>query len=70
MELSFENFINYYNLDLGDIYKKMCWSRGLAEAGIIDNFNEPDEEKLTSGLRRIQHIDDSNYIDCVLRHLM
>jgi hypothetical protein len=47
----------------------MCWSRGLAEAGIIDNFNEPDEEKLTSGLRRIQHIDDSNYIDCVLRHL-
>lgn len=69
MELSFENFINYYNLDLDDIYKKMCWSRGLAEAGIIDNFNEPDEEKLTSGLRRIQHIDDSNYIDCVLRHL-
>ncbi|WP_292462799.1 DEAD/DEAH box helicase [Methanolobus sp.] len=69
MELSFENFISYYNLDLDDIYKKMCWSRALAEAEIIGGFNEPHEEQLTSGLRRIQHIDDSNYIDCVLRSL-
>jgi hypothetical protein len=70
IEVSFENFITYYNLDLDDIYKKMCWSRGLAEAEIIDDFNEPDEKQLTSGLRRIQHIDDSSYIDCVLRHLI
>jgi superfamily II DNA or RNA helicase len=69
MELSFENFINYYNLDLDDIYKKMCWSRALAEAEIINGFNEPDEEQLTSGLRRIEHIDDRSYIDCVLKHL-
>lgn len=69
MELSFENFIDYYNLELDDLYKKMCWSRARAEAEIINNFDEPDEEKLTSGLRRIQHIDDSSYIDCVLRHL-
>ena len=69
MELSFENFIIYYNLDFDDIYKKMCWSRALAEAGMIDNFNDPDEEQLTSGLRRIQHIDDSSYINCVLSHL-
>lgn len=70
MELSFENFINYYNFDLDDIYKKMCWSRALAEAEIIDDFNEPDEKQLTSGLRRIQHIDDSSYIDCVISCLI
>ncbi|MEZ5334398.1 MAG: DUF3427 domain-containing protein [Methanolobus sp.] len=69
IELSFENFINYYNLDLDDIYKKMCWSRALAEAEIIDDFNDPDEKQLTGGLRRIQHTDDSSYIDFVLSRL-
>ncbi|MDY0387318.1 MAG: DUF3427 domain-containing protein [Methanolobus sp.] len=69
MSLSFENFMEYYDLELDDIYKKLCWSRALEEAGLIADFNEADEEKLTSGLRRIQHIDDGNYIDCILKHL-
>lgn len=69
MDLCLENFMDFYNLELDDIYKRLCWSRALADAGIIDDFTDPDEEQLTNGLRRIQHIDDINYIDCILKFL-
>lgn len=69
INLSFEKYLDYYSMSTDDIYKNMCWSRGLADASIIDDFNEPNEKKLTKGLRRLQHIDDIRYIDTIINHL-
>jgi superfamily II DNA or RNA helicase len=60
-ELSFENYLDYYKLSTYDVYKKLSWSRAMAEASIIKDFSDPDEDILTKGLRRIQHIDDHFY---------
>lgn len=65
-ELKFDKFLEIYDLSIDDIYKKMSWSRLLAEAGIIKNFKEPDEKQITKGLRRLQYINDIEFIDCIL----
>lgn len=68
--LTFERFIDYYKLKLDDIYSKCCWSRVLVEAGITLDFNDVDEEKLRKGIRRLFHIDDIKYIDCILKFMV
>ncbi len=46
-----------------DIYRRgVVWSRLLVEAGFRDPFHEPDEARLTKGLRRIAHINDLELI--------
>ncbi len=50
-------FLEFYRLEPEDIYKKgVSWSRLCFEAGVLTNINDPDEKRLTTGLRRIQHI--------------
>lgn len=50
-----ENFIEYNQLELDDIYKKSSWSRLCALAGVRDDFCAPDEDIISKGLRRFCH---------------
>ncbi len=64
--LTFENYLEAYKLEPFDIYRKVCWSRVQVEAGFKEAFSDPDEEKLTDGLRNLCHIEDVNYIEYIL----
>ncbi len=50
------NFVEYHHLEFDDIYRRGNWSRLLVRAGIRTDFSEPDEERLTKGLRRLTHV--------------
>lgn len=58
IKLSLPNFLQYHRLELDDIYRRASWARLCADAGVRESFVEPDESRLTKGLRRLQHIDD------------
>ncbi len=61
--LTIGSFLEYSHLDIDDIYKRnLCWSRLKVLAGLENDFNEPDEQQLTKGLRRLQYIDGPQYI--------
>ena len=64
-DLTLTNFIDHYHLSLNDIYSKASWNRLLREAEIISEYNQPDEEQLTKGLRRILHINSRRFINSV-----
>jgi len=65
--LNLKNFIEYYRLDLDDIYRKDSWSRLCAEAGMVPNFSDPDEKRLSRGLRRITHINSVALINRLIK---
>jgi len=54
--LTLYDFLDYHRIELDDIYKRGCWRRLQVEAGMHQNFEEPDEERLSKGLRRVTHI--------------
>ena len=69
-ELSLASFLETYNLSLYEIYRKnACWSKLCAEAGIIRDFNDPDEIPLTTGFARLLHVNSRRYIDFILKLL-
>jgi superfamily II DNA or RNA helicase len=45
--LTFKNFLELNNIPLPFIYKNSCWHRLCAQAGVIKDFNEPNEVELT-----------------------
>ncbi len=55
LPLTLNNFITYHHLELDDIYRKGSWSRLCANAGVRENFQNPDEAVLSKGLRRMCH---------------
>ncbi len=57
-QLSLENFLEYHRLEPDAIFRRASWSRLCVAAGVLEDFSDPDEERLTKGLRRLQHIDD------------
>lgn len=66
LPLSLANFLEYYRLDIDDIYRRASWSRLCVEAGVRESFIDPDELRLTKGLRRLHHVNDIQQIDCIL----
>ena len=70
--LTLANFLDYYNLSIGSIYRiKLTWSELLHKAGKLPSFSEetnPDIKLLTTGLRRICHINSLKYIDYLLKN--
>lgn len=69
-ELSLANFVEHYGLTLHDVYRRASWARLCAEAGVIEEFNGPDEAILTKGLGRLLHINSRRYIDFIRRLLV
>jgi hypothetical protein len=50
-------FLERHQLDPDDLYRRdTSWSRLCVEASLTEPFQEPDESRLTKGLRRIEHI--------------
>lgn len=63
-------FLAQYRLSPDDIYRRgTSWSRLCVDAGIRDDFVDPDEKQLTAGLRRIQHVNCPLRISGVLPYL-
>lgn len=56
--LSLGAFLEHYELQPDDIYRRQSWSRLCVQAGVRPDFADPDEEQLATGLRRIEHIND------------
>jgi len=63
---SLKQFMEFFKLDLDDVYRRTSWSRLCADAGVRDGFADPDEAALTKGLRRIQHTGSAEQIQRLL----
>ncbi|MUP46977.1 DUF3427 domain-containing protein [Gramella sp. BOM4] len=46
--LNLSNFLEFHHLEIPQIYKKGSWKRLCADAGIIEDFSEPNEKELTN----------------------
>ncbi len=60
--LNLENFLNYYHLDIRQVYSRYSFARLCVEAGEKDEFNEPMEEELTRAFSRVCAIDSRRWI--------
>ena len=69
LKLTLANFLEHHQLKLDNIYRKSSWSRLLVDAGIIDNFEEPDEKRLIKGYRRICHMNSAYQLKALLNLL-
>lgn len=64
--LTLSNFLSYHHLDIRAIHAKYSFSRLCVEAGIRQDFSEPDETKLTKALSRLDQIDSRRWIRFIL----
>ncbi|MCB7479697.1 DEAD/DEAH box helicase [Christiangramia sediminis] len=48
LPLTLSNFIEFHHLRLQQIYKKGSWNRLCAEAGVIEEFSEPNEKEIAN----------------------
>ena len=66
LDLSLENFLRYYHMDVREIYGKYSFSRLKARAGIIEDFNEPLENVMTKSFSRICSIDSRKWLEFLI----
>ena len=60
---SLSEFIERSGIEIDDLYRRdTCWSRLKTESGLCDPFGDPDETRLTRGLRRVSHAADLELI--------
>lgn len=67
--LSMSEFIEFHRLSLDDIYSRSSWSRLLFDAGMRSDFKDPDENRLTKGLRRVTHINAARELRVLIDYL-
>ncbi|POY34721.1 DUF3427 domain-containing protein [Solitalea longa] len=68
LPLTLNNFLNFYHLDLPLIYRKDSWKRLCADAGIINDFNEPNEKELFRTIsKKLLQCNSTSYLNFVLR---
>jgi superfamily II DNA or RNA helicase len=68
-EVSLPEFIDYHRLSLDDIYRRGSWSRLLVSAGLLTDFDEPDEARFAKGLRRIAHMNAARQLRTLIECL-
>jgi superfamily II DNA or RNA helicase len=61
--------LDHLDTSIDDLFKRGLWSRLLCESGCGKAVADPDEERLTKGLRRLSHIDEPHTIGFLLSHL-
>lgn len=68
--LTLANFLEFYNLPVGQIYKNNTWSHLMAKAGKITAFDPKDKDIkfITTGLRRVCHINSWKYLHFLLNN--
>lgn len=62
LDLTLSNFASFYHLDIRNIYSRVSFARLKARAGLIDGFNEPNEEMLTKAFFKIASINSRRWI--------
>ncbi|MFD3156788.1 DUF3427 domain-containing protein [Haloimpatiens sp. FM7330] len=68
-ELNINNFIDYYNLSLEDIYKRFSFNRLCVEAGVKEDFQNLNEKELTKAFSRLLHINSMTWINFIINVL-
>lgn len=68
-QLTISNFIEHHHIDIKSIYAKDSFSRLCVCAGVIDDFDEPDETLITKALVRFCTIDSRRWIEFMLKVL-
>jgi hypothetical protein len=64
-----EDAIDYFDTSLDELLKRGLWSRLLADAGIVDSIDAPDEQQLAKGLCRLSHINCPQQIIALTEYL-
>ncbi|WP_197455706.1 DUF3427 domain-containing protein [Stieleria neptunia] len=64
-----EDALDYFDTTLDELLKRGLWSRLLADAGLIEASEDPDEKQLAKGLRRLSHVNCPLQIQAVKEHL-
>lgn len=67
--LNIQSFVEYHQIELDDIYQRGIWSRLLVDARVRQDFDDPDEEKLSKGLRRLAHVNGVTQLRSLLAML-
>jgi len=62
--------LEYLDASLDELLKRGLWSQLLAEAGLGPKPEDPDQERLAKGLRRLCHVDCADQIQRWLRLLV
>ena len=62
LQLNLKNFLDYYHLDIRNIYAKSSFSRLCVLAKVLPDFNEELEEALTKAFSRFQSINSRRFI--------
>lgn len=66
--LSLTNFLEFHNLNVEQVYKKGSWSRLCAEAGVIEDFSEPNEKEISNFLsNRLINCNSVSYLNFIKR---
>ncbi len=70
-EATLRNFIDHYKLTLESMYKYAgtTWARLCASAGVISNFQEPDEIRVMRLLKRVRALDALSFV-CFIKKLV
>ena len=66
LKLSLQNFLHSTGIELAIIYKKGGWTSLCADAGLIDNFQEPLENLITKGIKKLMQSNSITYFKFVL----
>jgi superfamily II DNA or RNA helicase len=61
--------LDFLDTTLDQLLRRGLWSRMLVDAKLRPGFESPDEERLASGLQRLSHIDDPQYVRFLLRSI-
>ena len=61
--LTIDNFLDFHHLEIQQIYKKGSWKRLCADAGIIQQFEEPNEKEISNFISsRLIHCNSVSYL--------
>jgi len=69
LPLTLENFLEFYHIDLQDIYSKYSFARLKVEAGVEPDFSEALEPLITKALSKLSFIDSRRWIGFLLNVL-
>jgi len=64
--LSLENFIDYYHLDVRNIYKRGTFSKLCVFAGVKEDFNEPLEKNMENAFMRLSYVNSRRWLQFLL----
>ncbi|MBB5022343.1 DUF3427 domain-containing protein [Desulfurispira natronophila] len=63
--LSLQHFVEAYQLDLSALYRRGNWSELCADAGVIQEYNDPHRKYFASAMKRILHFDSRRMIQAL-----